>query len=80
MKKVANGMFVCVEYTGTLQNGEVFDTSQGCPPLEIEMGAGQLIHGFEAQLMNMSLNEKKTFTVAPEDDSLSSQHSADRLT
>jgi peptidylprolyl isomerase len=67
MKKVKNGMFVCVEYTGTLQNGEVFDTSQGCPPLEIEMGAGQLIQGFEAQLMNMSLNEKKTFTVAPED-------------
>ena len=67
MKKVENGMFVSVEYTGTLQDGSVFDSSQGCQPLEIEMGAGQLIQGFEAQLMDMSLNEKKTFTIAPED-------------
>jgi peptidylprolyl isomerase len=56
-----------VEYTGTLGNGEVFDSSQGRQPLEVLMGAGQMIKGFEAQLMGMALNEKKVFTLSPED-------------
>ena len=31
------------------------------------MGAGQMIKGFEAQLTGMALNEKKVFTLSPED-------------
>ena len=31
------------------------------------MGAGQLIKGFEDALLDMSLNEKKTFTLSPEE-------------
>jgi peptidylprolyl isomerase len=67
MEKVENGLFVSVEYKGTLGNGQLFDTSQGAKPLEVEMGAGQLIKGFENALMGMSLNEKKTFTLRPEE-------------
>lgn len=67
MKKVENGQFVRVHYKGTLQNGEVFDTSEGRHPLEVQMGAGQIISGFEEALMGMSLNEKKVFTLEPED-------------
>ncbi|PKN27133.1 MAG: peptidylprolyl isomerase [Deltaproteobacteria bacterium HGW-Deltaproteobacteria-21] len=67
MDKVENGLFVSVEYKGTLGNGEVFDTSQGTRPLEVKMGAGRLIKGFENALMGMSLNEKKTFTLQPEE-------------
>ena len=67
MEKVENGLFVSVDYTGTLENGEVFDSSKGRQPLEVEMGAGLLVKGFEAALLGMSLNEKKTFTLAPED-------------
>ena len=67
MEKVAKDMFVSVEYTGTLENGDVFDTSQGRQPLEIQMGAGQLIKGFEDALDGMALKEKKTFTLEPED-------------
>jgi peptidylprolyl isomerase len=67
LEKVENGNYVSVEYTGTLANGEVFDSSQGQEPLEVCMGAGQLIRGFEAQLMGMALNEKKVFILAPED-------------
>ena len=66
MKKVENGLFVSVDYKGTLQNGNVFDTSHGRQPLEIEMGAGQLVAGFENELMGMTLNDKKTFTLVPE--------------
>ena len=67
MEKVENGVFVSVDYKGTLDNGVVFDTSQGRQPLEIQMGAGQLIKGFENALMGMTLNEKKVFTLEPED-------------
>lgn len=65
MQKVENGMFVSVNYTGTLDNGQQFDSSQGRAPLEFKVGAGQMIKGFEDAVMGMALNEKKTFTVAP---------------
>ncbi len=67
MEKVKNDLFISVHYKGTLKNGDIFDTSEGRNPLEIKMGAGQLIKGFESALMGMSLNEKKTFTLDPED-------------
>jgi peptidylprolyl isomerase len=67
LEKVENGMFVSVDYKGSLQNGEVFDTSQGRQPLEIQLGAGQLIKGFEKELLGMAVNEKKVFTLQPED-------------
>ena len=66
MEKVGKGLYVSVDYKGTLQNGEVFDTSHGSQPLEVQMGVGQLIEGFERELMGMSLNEKKMFTLDPE--------------
>jgi peptidylprolyl isomerase len=66
VKKVENGLFVSVDYKGTLQNGDVFDTSHERQPLEVKVGAGQLITGFENELLGMSLNEKKTFTLEPE--------------
>ncbi len=46
MVKVEKDLFVSVEYTGTLKNGDVFDTSQGRQPLEIQMDAGRLIKCF----------------------------------
>ncbi|MBC8433942.1 MAG: peptidylprolyl isomerase [Desulfobacterales bacterium] len=65
VKKVEKDLFVSVDYKGTLQNGDVFDTSHGHQPLEVKVGAGQLISGFENELLGMSLNEKKTFTLEP---------------
>lgn len=67
MQKVENGLFVSVDYTGTLENGEVFDSSKDREPLEVHMGAGNMIPGFESALMGMSLNESKTFTLSPEE-------------
>jgi peptidylprolyl isomerase len=67
MQKVENGLFVSVAYTGTLDNGEVFDTSEGRDPLEFQAGEGQLIKGFEDAVMGMSLNEKKEFTLKAEE-------------
>jgi len=65
VEKVENGMFVSVDYKGSLGNGEVFDSSYGRQPLEIH--AGQLIKGFENELLGMAVKEKKVFTLDPED-------------
>lgn len=67
MKRVENGLFVSVAYTGTLSDGDVFDSSEGREPLEVQMGAGELIRGFESALMGMALHEKKTFTLQPDE-------------
>jgi peptidylprolyl isomerase len=67
MKKVKNGLFVQVDYTGSLTNGDVFDTSNGREPLEVQMGAGQLIQGFENALMDMAVDEEKKFTLSPDE-------------
>jgi peptidylprolyl isomerase len=66
MSNIENGLFVSVDYKGTLDNGTVFDTSADRQPLEFQMGKGQVIKGVEENLMGMTLNEKKTFTIAPD--------------
>jgi peptidylprolyl isomerase len=66
MKKVENGKFVKVQYTGMLENGDVFDTNENSHPIEVEVGAGKLIKGFEDALVGMQENEKKNFTLSPE--------------
>ena len=77
MEKVENGLFVQVAYKGTLDDGQVFDSSEGRDPLEVSMGAGMMIPGFEAALMDMAVGEKKTFTLAAED--AYGEHMAERL-
>ena len=67
MQEVKNGMYVSVAYTGTLENGEQFDSSEGNPPLEFKVGEGRVIKGFEEAVLGMTLDEKKTFTVPPEE-------------
>ena len=67
MEKVENGKYVSVDYEGRLENGEVFDSSQNSQPLEVRVGSGQIIKGFEDALLGMSLREKKVFTLSPEE-------------
>ncbi len=67
METVENGLFVSVDYTGSLDDGQIFDSSKGRQPLEVQMGEGHVIPGFESALMGMSLNETKTFTLSPEE-------------
>ena len=58
---------VKLHYTGTLNNGEVFDSSEGREPLEFTIGSNQVIPGFENQIKEMKLNEEKTFKIKPGD-------------
>ena len=65
-EKVKQGDIVLVDYTGTFENGEVFDSSLGKQPLAVTMGKGQVISGFEKALFEMAEGEEKTITLPPE--------------
>src|SRR5699024_11993253 len=45
----------------------VFDSSLEREPLEITLGQGMLIPGFEKGLLNMKVNEKKTIVIPKEE-------------
>lgn len=64
---VAAGDQVFVDYTGRLEDGSVFDSSEGRQPLEFTAGAGQMIKGFDAAVIGMKEGEKKTITLSPEE-------------
>lgn len=64
---VTEGNLVSVHYKGTHQNGEVFDSSYDRgSPIEFTVGAAQMIPGFEANVVGMSVGEKKSFTIEPD--------------
>ena len=55
---------VKVHYTGTLNDGTVFDSSEGKQPLEFTIGENQVIPGFENGIKEMKLNEEKTIKIS----------------
>ena len=61
------GSKVKVHYTGTLNDGTVFDSSEGKQPLEFTIGENQVIPGFENGIKEMKLNEEKTIKIKPEE-------------
>lgn len=64
---IKNGDTVRVHYTGTLDDGTVFDSSRDREPLEFTMGEGMLIPGFEAALMGLAAGDTTKTTIQPED-------------
>lgn len=67
MSKVKENDTVKVHYTGKLNNGQVFDSSLDREPLEVKLGQGSLIPGFEKELIDMTISEKKTVTIPKEE-------------
>ena len=59
---------VVVNYVGKLQDGSIFDSSlvEGRTPLEVQLGQGQLIPGFENGLVGMQVGDKKTLEIEPD--------------
>ncbi|MCK4808472.1 MAG: peptidylprolyl isomerase [Candidatus Aenigmarchaeota archaeon] len=65
---VKKGDKVKVEYTGTLEDGTVFDSSEKHgEPLEFEVGAGQMIKGFDDAVVDMEKGDEKEITLKPAD-------------
>ncbi len=63
MVKAESGDTVKVHYTGTLEDGTVFDTSVEREPLEFTLGQGQLIPGFEQAVIGMKIGDLKTINI-----------------
>ena len=64
MKTVAKGDKVKVEYTGTFDDGTVFDASSNHgQPLEFEVGSGQVIKGFDDAVLGMKKGEEKKIVI-----------------
>lgn len=57
------GDIVKVHYTGTFENGTVFDSSAGGEPLRFTVGAGAMIRGFDEGVVGMQVGEEKTLHV-----------------
>ena len=56
-----------MHYTGHLESGEIFDSSQGRSPLAFTVGTGQLVKGFDNAVLGMAVGEKKTVILLPAD-------------
>lgn len=56
-----------VHYTGRLESGEVFDSSEGGDPLEFQLGSGQVIQGFDQGVEGMSVGDQKTIEIEAAD-------------
>lgn len=64
--KVSKGQTCTVKYKGYLLDGTVFDDSDMHAPLEFEVGSGKLIPGFDSQVLDMKVGEKRTVVIPPE--------------
>lgn len=66
MSEVKAGDKVRIHYKGTLDDGSVFDSSEGRDPLEFVVGSGQIIPGLDAAMEGMAPGERKVVEVPAE--------------
>jgi len=59
MPTAKQGDTVQIHYTGKLDDGTVFDSSEGREPLAFTLGEGQVISGFEEAAIGMEVGESK---------------------
>lgn len=78
MAQAKKGDKVRVHYTGTLDDGTMFDTSADREPLEFTIGGGQVIAGFDNALLDMVVGDVKV-AVIPAVDAYG-EHSEDLVT
>ena len=80
---ISTGDSVTIAYTGRLDDGTVFDTTEEAvaeeaglrdeqpdrefEPLTVEVGAGNLIEGMEQGLLGLESGDSKTITIPPEE-------------
>jgi peptidylprolyl isomerase len=64
MLQARPGDTVKVHFTGKLESGEVFDTTDERDPIEFKIGSSQVIPGFEQAVLGMSPGEKKTTKIS----------------
>ncbi|XPV76913.1 MAG: FKBP-type peptidyl-prolyl cis-trans isomerase [Desulfovibrio sp.] len=73
MSTAKKGDVVHVHYTGTLNDGSTFDSSEGRDALEFTVGSGQVIPGFDNAIEGMGVGEEKTVKI-PVDEAYGPRH------
>lgn len=64
--KAEKGQTVSVHYEGSLLNGQVFDSSyKRKQPIDFELGAGQVISGWDEGISLLKVGDKARFVVPP---------------
>lgn len=66
MKKIENGTHIAVHYTGTLEDGNVFDSSEGHDPLKFTVGKGSIIEGFDEAVLGKVNGDEISVKIAPD--------------
>lgn len=67
MSAATRGDTVHIHYTGRLDDGTEFDSSQGRDPLSFTLGEGKVIPGFESAVLGMAEGDSKTATIPTEE-------------
>jgi FKBP-type peptidyl-prolyl cis-trans isomerase len=62
----AAGQNVKVQYTGWLTTGKKFDSSVGGPPFTFQLGAGQVIKGWDEGVVGMKVGGKRQLKIPPQ--------------
>jgi FKBP-type peptidyl-prolyl cis-trans isomerase SlyD len=62
---VKDDLVVSLDYTLSLDSGEVIDSSTDREPLEFLQGRGQIITGLEQKLYGMAVGDEKDISVPP---------------
>ncbi len=67
MTAAKSGDTVRIHYTGTLDDGTQFDSSQGRDPFEFQLGQGNVISGFDKAVEGMAVGDSKTVRLEPDE-------------
>lgn len=65
-EEAREGRIVEVRYTGWLENGAKFDSSEGADPLTFRVGAGDVIKGLDEGVAGMRVGGKRRLRIPPE--------------
>ncbi len=63
---ITSGMTVTVNYTGKIDDGQVFDTTQGRDPFKFVLGVDPLILGFQEAIVGRQIGDKFTVNIPVE--------------
>lgn len=66
-REASSGDTVTVHFTGKLEDGTVFDTSREGEPLQFEIGADEVIDGFDRAVKGMEVGENREAELQPEE-------------
>ncbi len=66
-REAQSGDTVRVHYTGTLDDGTVFDSSRDGDPIEFQLGSGEVIDGFDRAVSGLEVGESREVELEPDD-------------